>query len=101
MRLLDPRCVKTGRPARVGEHEDVEQLGAGSGTERVQALTQQRLEFVDLFDAGLGPSWRRPPRCPHSGQRLRSLPLLQRHARGETLPVSGRRDRVAVEHDPL
>jgi hypothetical protein len=39
----------------VGEHEDVEQLGAGSGTERVQALRQQRLEFVDLYRRGARP----------------------------------------------
>jgi hypothetical protein len=28
MRLLDPRRVKTGRRARVGEHQDVEEFGA-------------------------------------------------------------------------
>ena len=67
----------------------------------IQALPQLAFEFVDLHRWEARPSWRRPPRCPHSGQRLRSPPLLRRHARGETLPVSGRRDRVAVEHDPL
>jgi hypothetical protein len=30
----------------VGEHEDAEQLGAGSGTERVETLPQTPLEFV-------------------------------------------------------
>jgi hypothetical protein len=30
----------------VGEHEDVEQLGAGSGAERVQALPESALEFI-------------------------------------------------------
>jgi hypothetical protein len=31
----------------VGEHEDVEQLGAGSRTERVQAFSDSALQFVD------------------------------------------------------
>ena len=30
----------------VGEHQDVEQLGAGSGTERVEALPESALELV-------------------------------------------------------
>jgi hypothetical protein len=33
-------------PLEVGEHEDVEQLGAGSGTESVQALMYPALKFV-------------------------------------------------------
>jgi hypothetical protein len=40
MRLLDPRRVKTGRPARVGKHQDVEQRGAKSRTEGVKALPE-------------------------------------------------------------
>ena len=30
----------------VGEHQDMEQLGAGSGTEGVQALSEPALKFV-------------------------------------------------------
>jgi hypothetical protein len=38
------RDIRTShdRPLEVGEHQDVEQLGAGSGTERVEALTESR-----------------------------------------------------------
>jgi len=32
----------------VGEHEDVEQFGAGSGTEGVQALTEPALELLKV-----------------------------------------------------
>jgi len=47
MRLLDPRRVKTGRPARVGKHQDVEQRGAGSGAERIQACPCRRSTSAD------------------------------------------------------
>ena len=40
-RLSDPLG-----PLEVKEHQDVEQLGAGSETEGVQALAQSALEFI-------------------------------------------------------
>ena len=39
---------------RVGEHEDVEQLGAGSRSERVQALPQPKLELVGSHRQSFG-----------------------------------------------
>jgi hypothetical protein len=44
----------------VGEHQDVEQLGAGSGTEGVEALTERR----SIWSRSTGSSstgYRRPP----------------------------------------
>jgi hypothetical protein len=37
-------------PLEVGEHEDVEQLGAGSRTERVQSFAQSALQLVGTHD---------------------------------------------------
>jgi hypothetical protein len=42
------RVASVGRLSslEVGEHEDVEQLGAGSRTEGVEAITESALEFI-------------------------------------------------------
>jgi hypothetical protein len=41
-----PRTRRSGRRARSREHQDVEQLGAGSRTEGVEALLELALELV-------------------------------------------------------
>jgi hypothetical protein len=41
-----PELADPVYPVEVGEHEDVEKLGAGSGAERVQALAKPALQFV-------------------------------------------------------
>ena len=40
------RTRRSGRPARSREHQDVEQLGAGSGTKGPQAFTELSLDLV-------------------------------------------------------
>jgi hypothetical protein len=35
---------------RVGEHQDVEKLGAGSRTERVQALAKSALDVLQVHE---------------------------------------------------
>ena len=40
-----PSRSRSGRLDRSQEHQDVEQLGAGSGTERVQGFTEAALAF--------------------------------------------------------
>jgi hypothetical protein len=48
-----PELSDSVGPLEVGEHEDVEQLGAGSGTEGVQALPESALEFIGSYQ-GIG-----------------------------------------------
>lgn len=47
--LADPLAA-----LEVGEQQDMEQFGSMCGAESVQALLDQRLEFVDLHDRMLG-----------------------------------------------
>jgi hypothetical protein len=53
--LSSPRTRRSGRPLEVGEHEDVEQFGAGSGAERVQTLPKPALKLVRPDDRRLRP----------------------------------------------
>ena len=39
---VPPRTLRSVSPVEVGEHHEVEQLGAASGTEGVQTLAQWR-----------------------------------------------------------
>jgi len=43
-----PRTRRSGRPLEVGEHQDVEQLGAGSGAEGVEAFTELTLDLLQV-----------------------------------------------------
>jgi len=43
---VPPELADPVGPVEVGEHEDVEQLSAWSGGERVETLLQSALEFV-------------------------------------------------------
>jgi hypothetical protein len=43
-----PELADTVGPLEVGQHEHVEQLGAGSGTERVEALAQNSFELLEV-----------------------------------------------------
>jgi hypothetical protein len=46
------------RSVEVREHEDVEQPGAGSGTERVETLAQPTLELIGAHDPEtIVPEW--------------------------------------------
>jgi hypothetical protein len=45
-RRVPPELADAVGTLEVGEHEDVEQLRAGSGAERVQALTELQCAFV-------------------------------------------------------
>jgi hypothetical protein len=45
-RQLAPELSDPVGSLEVGEHQDVEELGAGSGTERVEALSESALEFI-------------------------------------------------------
>ena len=40
-----PELADPGGPIEVGEHEDVEQFGAGSRAERVQAVPESALDL--------------------------------------------------------
>ena len=44
--MLESDGFLSGRRDRSREHEDVEQLGAGSRTQGVEALTELALEFL-------------------------------------------------------
>jgi hypothetical protein len=46
-------------PLEVGEHQDVEQLGAGSGTERVEAGSESAFQLVGSHGRRLRPTYRR------------------------------------------
>ena len=50
-----PELADPVGPLEVGEHQDVEQFGAGSGTEGVQALSESALEFIGSHGWRLRP----------------------------------------------
>jgi hypothetical protein len=76
-------------PARfeVGEHQDVEQLGAGSGTESVEALTELSLDVLQVH-----VDWTLAPGCISSslakGVRIGAIVGGSRRSRPEKCPRS-------------
>jgi hypothetical protein len=47
-----PELADPVGPLEVGEHQDVEKLGAGSGTEGVEAFTELTLDLVEVHGIG-------------------------------------------------
>jgi len=59
-----PELTDPVGPLEVGEHQDVEQLGAGSGTERIETLPQLLLELIRTHgepEITASPESARPP----------------------------------------
>ena len=50
---VSPRVADPVGPLEVGEHQDVKQLGVGSGAEGLQALLEAALQFVGSHDGRL------------------------------------------------
>ena len=61
---VTPELADPVGPLKVGEHEDVEQLGAGSRTEGLQALPEAALELIGTQRQEATPSDRLVPACP-------------------------------------
>ena len=55
-------------PVEVGEHQDVEQFGAGSRPEGIQTLLQSALEFVGIHGGDATPRRRRAADVPQEEQ---------------------------------
>ena len=68
----------------VGEHQNVEQLGAGSGTEGVQALTERMLHLLKGHDTDVKYDW---ADCRPSGRHRTRNGLALGHGPGAS-PVS-------------
>jgi hypothetical protein len=51
-----PELADAVGPFEVGEHEDVEQLGAGSRTEGVEAFSESALELIGTHGREATPS---------------------------------------------
>jgi hypothetical protein len=49
---IGPELADPLGPVQVGEHQDMEQLGAGSGTERVEALLWSAFQLIGVMTAG-------------------------------------------------
>ena len=47
---LAPELADPVGPLEVGQHQDVEQLGAGSGAERVEALAELPLDVLQVHE---------------------------------------------------
>jgi hypothetical protein len=80
-------------PLEVGQHEDVEQFGAGSGAERVEALPKSAFELVGSHGRRLrrrtvGPR-AAPADTPSVAPRLPSGLHASRNDLGELSPATG------------
>ena len=50
-----PELADPVGPLEVGEHQDVEELGAGSGAESVEPLAQDSFELLEVHERTLAP----------------------------------------------
>jgi hypothetical protein len=72
------RTRSVGYPLEIGEHEDVEQLGAGSGAEGVETGTESAVEFIASHRRRLRRTILRARPCTFSSRDWGHAPRLGR-----------------------